>query len=406
MEQTAMTLTQRKTEPVCDAVRALRHKGLWAAFGGACAFIVFMGVGRFAFTVLLPGMMTGYGFSADVAGMMASWNYAGYLMGVLLMRKEKPGQRRFMLFVALLLVSVLTTAVMAFVKEWYLLHTIRFLAGFASGACFVLCSSIVLDTLAATKQPVLAGLLYSGVGTGIAASGLAAGPLEAVGHAQAGWLGMAVLCLPLAAVAAVTLHPARNDAPPTVAPKSITVTRKKDNKKYVLLVIAYFLEGFGYIIAATFLVTLVQDVTSSPGIARATWIGTGCAAALSAPLWRLAANKSYLPMLILAFLLQAVGVVLPILSSSTIAVLGSGLLLGGTFMGITVLALQYGVSLSGTSSANTVAVMTALYGVGQILGPIVAGAAGFYIAFAVSAMSLLGGAGLLLASNLINTKQG
>lgn len=405
MEQAAMTFTQKNTGSVCgDAMKAHVHKGMLTAFGGACAFIVVMGIGRFAFTALLPGMMAAHGFGEDVAGMMAGWNYAGYLAGVLLMRKEKPGQRRFNLFTVFLLVSVLTTAVMGFAREWYFLHAIRLLAGFASGACFVLCSSIVLDTLAAIKRPVLAGLLYSGVGVGIAVSGLTAGPLEATGGSGAAWLGMAALCLPLASVSAVALHPERNYAPPPVASGDISTMQQKGNPKYIVLLIAYFLEGFGYIIGATFLVTLVQDVTNSPGIARATWIVTGCAAALSTPVWRLAARRGYLPMLILAFILQAVGVLLPILSHSTIAALSGGLLLGGTFMGITVLALQYGVFLSGKPSANTVAVMTALYGVGQILGPIVAGGKGCYTAFVVSAISLLAGAGLLLAANFIKNK--
>ena len=384
------------------------YPGILTALGGACAFIVVMGIGRFAFTALLPGMMASHGFGDDVAGMMASWNYAGYLAGVLLMRKEKPGQRRFNLFAVFLLLSLITTAGMGLVKEWYLLHTSRFLAGFASGACFVLCSAIVLDTLAAVDRPVLAGLLYSGVGAGIAISGLTAGPLEATGGCAVAWLGMAALCLPLAAVSVFALRPSRNYALPLPAASGdICSAQKKASSKYVLLLIAYFLEGFGYIIGATFLVALVQNVTNSPEIAKASWIVTGCAAALSAPVWRLlAARKGYLPVLTCAFALQAAGTLLPVLSSSTFAALGGGLFLGGTFMGITVLSLQYGVLLSGKPSANTVAVMTVLYGAGQIIGPIVASEMGFYLAFVVSAASMLAGGGVLFVARYLCRKGG
>jgi predicted MFS family arabinose efflux permease len=387
-----------------DWQKRRENKGVLAALGGVCAFMVVMGIGRFAFTAVLPGMMAFHGFGEDVAGVMGGWNYAGYLAGVLLMRKEKPGQRRFNLFVVFLLMSLVTTAGMGIAKAWHLLHAIRFLAGFASGACFVLCSSIVLDTLAAINRPGLAGLLYSGVGAGIALGGLAAGPLEATGGSEAAWFGMAALCIPLVAVSVFALRPSHN-YPQPAASGGASAAQGKVNSRYVLLLIAYFLEGFGYIIGATFLVVLVQNVTNSPEIAKASWIVTGCAAALSAPVWRVAARRGYLPMLMLAFVVQAAGALLPILSHSSVAALGAGLLLGGTFMGITVLSLQYGVLLSGRPSANTVAVMTALYGVGQIIGPIVAGGKGFYTAFVVSAVSLLAGAGLLLAASIIKREQ-
>lgn len=382
------------------------NKGILTALGGACAFITFMGIGRFSFTALLPGMMDFHGFGDDVAGMMASWNFAGYLLGVMLMRREKPGKRRFNLFTAFLLVSLITTAGMGFVTEWYLLHAMRFLAGFASGVCFVLCSAIVLDTLAAVNRPVLSGVLYSGVGTGIAISGLTAMPLQALGGSPAGWVGMALLCIPLACVAVFALRPGRNFAPPlSAATGNTNAEQKKANPKYILLTAAYFLEGFAYIIGTTFIVALVQEITASPEIAQASWLMTGVAAAISVPIWRLlVARTSYLQMLILAFVLQAAGTFLPILSNTTVAALGGGLLLGGTFMGITALSLQYGIQLSGKPSANTVAIMTIFYGIGQIIGPMVAGGMGLQIGFIISAVSMLAAAGLLLAASLIKQK--
>ena len=383
------------------------QKGILTALGGACAFIIAMGIGRFAFTALLPGMMSYHGFSDAVAGIMGSWNFVGYLAGVLLARKEKPGQRRFFLFTFFLLLSLITTAGMGFAREVPLQHAIRFMAGFASGMCFVLGSSIVLDTLSAINRPVLSGLLYSGVGAGIVVSGVSAGPFEAIGGPPLGWLGMAALCVPLVAISIFALRPGRNYAPPL--PQASTVaspTQKKTGIKYKLLIISYFLEGFGYIIGTTFIVALVQDVTNSPEIARTSWIMTGAAAAVSVPIWKLlATRKGYMPMLILAFVLQAIGALLPVMSSSAIAALGGGLLLGGTFMGITTLSLQYGVLLSGKPSANTVAVMTALYGVGQIIGPIVAGGMGFHVAFVISAVSMLAAAAILFTARLISDKQ-
>ncbi len=379
----------------------LPGNGMLPAIGGLCAFVVVMGIGRFVYTVLLPGMMDAYGFGADVAGMMAAWNYAGYLAGVLAMRGEKPGLRRYVLFVAFLAVSLASTAGMGLARTPVPWHALRFTAGFASGACFVLCSSIVLDTLAACNRPVLAGLLYSGVGTGIALGGIAAGPLESAGGPAAAWPGMAALCLLPALAACVALRPGVNRIPAGPAPAPDARPDPGQGRRYAILLLAYFLEGFGYIIGATFLVALVKSATNSPEIARASWIVTGVAAALSTPAWRYAARGGYLRMLVSAFLLQGAGALLPVLSSAPAAALASGLLLGGTFMGITMLSLQYGVALSGRPSAHTVAVMTALYGAGQIIGPFVAGftARGqdFFLAFVLSGASLFVAAGLLLA---------
>ncbi|MDL2317401.1 YbfB/YjiJ family MFS transporter [Desulfovibrio sp. OttesenSCG-928-A18] len=380
--------------------------GILPCLGGLCALVTVMGIGRFAYTALLPGMMEQYAMGEALAGAMAAWNYAGYLAGVLLARGEGPGRRRYVLFALFLLLSLCSTAGMGLVHTIPLWHGMRFLGGLASGVCFVLCSSIVFDTLAMANRPGLAGLIYSGVGCGIALGGIAAGPLVRLGGQAGAWLGMAGICLPLALAALVFLRPQVNMAPPVVAKagqgaKDQSANPSRTKKGYRLLLFIYFLEGFGYIIGTTFLVALIKDASNSPQLAATSWIVTGCAAAVSAPLWRLAARRGgYLPMLCLSFALQGVGVLLPALFNSVPAALAGGLLLGGTFMGITVLSLQYGVALSGKASAYTVAVMTAVYGVGQIIGPFVAGLAGqgngFAPAFIISACALFLGAALLL----------
>lgn len=364
--------------------------------------MVVMGIGRFAYTVLLPGMMATHGFGEDTAGMMAAWNYAGYLAGVLAMRKEVPGLRRYVLCVFFFVLSFVTTAGMGLGVSIFYLHVFRFLGGLASGACFVLCSAIVLDTLMAVRRPALAGFLYSGVGSGIALGAIVAGPLEKMAGPDIAWIGLSLLCVPLVLTSCIFLRPGVNRVPDvgTLAPP----LRGKESgaRGYGILLGAYFLEGFGYIIGTTFLVALVHESVQLPGIGRIAWIVTGCAAACSAPLWRLAVRGSYLSVLIPAFLLQAVGMLLPALSASPVAAIAAGLLLGGTFMGITVLSLQYAVMLSGKPRAHTIAVMTAIYGLGQIIGPVVAGVsakdASFSTAFIISAVSLFIGAGLLLVS--------
>ena len=376
--------------------------GIAALVAGFCALIIAMGIGRFAYTVILPDMMRIYAFDEAVAGMMAGGNYVGYLAGALVMRSEKPGMRRYVLLAFWLVLSVLTTGGMGLTHDERFWHLLRFFSGVASGGVFVLASAIVFDALAATGRMALSGFLYSGCGMGIALGGIFAPLFINCFGPDGAWLGVALLCIPLAIFAGVYLHPSRVPSLPihNTAPALACTTHNTptvDNAlrvAFMLLLVPYFLEGFGYSIGTTFLVTVVRITTESPALAGASWVITGLAAALTTPLWRLAAVRGgYAPMLALAFALQGLGMLLPVFFSSAAAGLGSGLLLGATFLGITVLSLQYGVSLSNKPSAHTIAMMTVIYGIGQIIGPFVAGftaqgSGAFGFSFAVSAASL------------------
>lgn len=386
-------------------MRPSYKNGLLQTLGGLCTLVVVMGIGRFAYTAILPYMMEHYQLTEKTVGAMAAWNYTGYLVGVLAMFREKAGMRRYILLTAFLIVSFLSTFAMGLTEQVYLWNIIRFIAGVASGACFVLCSSIVLDTLATINKPVFAGILFSGVGTGIALSGISTQPLvDTVGTGNT-WLVTALLCIPLITFALITLRPQKNFSLSSNSNTHATAPQKVA-KGYYLLILIYFLEGFGYIIGTTFLVSLVKTTTQSASLASSAWIITGIAAAISAPLWRYAARSGYHNMLIIAFLLQGIGVILPILSTAPVVILSGALLLGGTFMGITVLALQYGISLSGKPSAYTIAILTGVYGVGQILGPAVTGLVshqqGFQTAFILSAISLFLAAILLILKSMIS----
>ena len=388
----------------------LYKNGILQTFGGLCALLVALGIGRFVYTALLPAMMSAHALDTKTAGSIAAWNLIGYLIGLLAMRNETHGKRRYMLFVFCFLMTIVTIAAMGFVHTSIPWHIIRFICGVVSGACFVLCSSIVLDTLMALGKPALAGFLYSGVGCGIAIGAILTSPLKALSGPDGAWIWMALVCIAPGIVALVALRPSVNRAPAAQG-RTASANGNKSGKPqpgYLTLLVAYGLEGFGYIIGMTFLVALVQTTTNSPALAGLSWVVVGCAAAVSAPLWRFAARKGYLPMLIAALTLQAAGALLPAFATTIPLILLGGLLLGGTFMGIVVLALQYGVTLSGRSSAHTVAILTGVYGIGQIIGPYVAGVSAqgrdFKFAFALSSASLFLAALLLIVNALQRRK--
>jgi MFS family permease len=171
------------------------------------------------------------------------------------------------------------------------------------------------------------------------------------------------------------------------------------------LIVSYGLVGFGYIITATFIATLVRTSTEIRHIEPVIWLVVGLSAAPSVPLWiwigqRWGNDRS----LALACLVEAVGVAMSVLSTSALAVIVSATLLGGTFVGITAIGLVHARHLSTGDPRRSIAFMTAAFGAGQIIGPTFAGYAyGLSDSFLVP--SLVAAAALLLAAGLaVNTR--
>ena len=328
-----------------------------------------MGIGRFAYTALLPPTQRALRLGDDGAGAIASANLVGYLLGVLAARQiaARPG-RGAALRVALA-VTVLATAGSAATVSPAAWGALRLAAGAASGFVFVLASAAALEA-----APTLAGVLYAGVGAGIAASGAVAALTPATAGFGSAWLVLAAAAALLAIPAWRHLATA---APPSPAHAAAPATGPAPGHDLELpcLAAAYFLEGLGYIVSGTFTVAAVRRTPGLEGLAPWTWVLTGLAAAPSALLWAAAGQRfGTRPALATAYFLQAIGMSLPSVSTSRGAALAGAALFGGTFMGITTLAMAAGRSLAPAAPGRIVGTLTAVYGVGQILGPLLAGA--------------------------------
>jgi len=170
---------------------------------------------------------------------------------------------------------------------------------------------------------------------------------------------------------------------------------------HVLLFAAYFLEGIGYIVTGTFLVAIVEGTPGLQGIGADVWIVVGLAVIPSVAFWAaLAGRASYARALAGAYVLQAVGIVLPIAGGS-VAAFASAVLFGGTFAGITALTLSLAGHLAPGRSARLIGMLTAVFGVGQMIGPVLAGfivsrAQDFTPALAAASALVLAG-GVLMA---------
>ena len=339
--------------------------------GGILALAAAMGIGRFAYTPILPAMQEAEGLDAAQAGLLAAANYGGYLAGAILVAVAVPGPARSRVLRLSAVAVAVTTAMMAVTTGLAAWGGVRFLSGLASAGVLVLASGLVLDDLRRQGRASLSGWLFSGVGLGIVTSGIV---VRATGD-RLGWRGD---WFALALLATVAIYPCWRWLPlvrsETLPPATVPPTQPNAiSGALAFLFVAYFLEGIGYIVTGTFLVAIVDRTPGLQGIGADVWIVVGLAVIPSAVLWgTLAGRVGYARALTCAYLVQGVGIVLPILGGAG-AAFASAVFFGGTFAGITVLTLTLAGSLAPSGSARLIGMLTAVFGVGQMIGPVLAG---------------------------------
>ena len=349
--------------------RRVRHPAL-LALAGLLSLAVGIGIGRFAYTPILPYMSAGLDLAKSEAGLIASANYLGYLLGALgAAWRAVPGDARFWLLGALA-VSGLSTSAMAFTTSLGAFLLLRFVGGAAGALVMVLASSLVMDRLAAAGRDGWAAVMYAGVGSGIAISSLAV-PAAASGDGdwQAPWFLCGALCLALS-VPVMLLLP-RPQGPARAAPGAPSGTR---NGGLLRLITAYGLVGFGYVITATFVADMVRADPVLQPAEHLVWLCVGLTAAPSVALWGWAGRRwGNERAFALGCLVEAVGVALSVLGGGIWSILLAAGLLGGTFVGLTAIGLIEARHRSGGDPRRILALMTAAWGLGQMVGPTLAG---------------------------------
>jgi predicted MFS family arabinose efflux permease len=352
---------------------ALRNGGVSAwrlAFGGMLAMAAAIGIGRFVYTPILPEMIADLGLSRGEAGLIASGNFFGYLLGAIATTLPGlPGSRRSWL-VAGLAGNALALAATAWVDSLPALIAARALGGVASAFILVFAAAIVLDALSAAGRGALAALLFSGIGVGVIVSATAVSLLIAARVPWQGlWLAAAVLAT-LALAAVPRLVPAAADRGRSDPPDA----NAGPLRRVWALILAYGLFGFGYIITATFIVDIVRGTAVLVPLEPYVWVCFGLGAAPSVLLWnaiarRLGAVGAYA----VASLVQAFGIAASVLWISPAGIIAAAVLLGGTVVGLTALGLVAARGLSRGDPRSVLAWMTVAFGAGQMVGPSVGG---------------------------------
>ncbi|VWD39163.1 MFS transporter [Burkholderia lata] len=364
--------------PVDDADRRARTAALACMVGLA----VVLGVGRFAFTPLLPLMLADGSIGLKAGGWLASANYAGYFVGAVSCAALRVAPARMVRIG--LVATVLLTAAMGVGHLLPVWLAVRFVAGVVSAWTFVFVSQWGLRRLAELHAPEWSGVIYAGPGVGIVVTGLIGSALAGQ-RAASGWLGFAALSAVLSVAiwrtfAATPAHavPPGAAAPHAAAATAATAAMQAHKRSHradaAWLVVLYGMPGFGYIITATFLPVIARAALPAgspwpdlfwPMFGAALIVGAITAA-------RLPGHWDNRLLLAAGCATQALGIAAGIVWPNAAGFSIGSALLGLPFTAITLFAMREARRLHGERAAGLMGYATASYGVGQILGPLVA----------------------------------
>jgi MFS family permease len=345
-----------------------RNSNIAILTAGILSLVIGVGVGRFAFTSLLPPMLSDT-LNLTFAGILASANFAGYLSGSILAVFITNIHTKVLLFRLGIALCILTTLILGITEHETAWLLARIVAGFGAAMALVVGSAMVMTKLNFDDKTRAMGIHFSGIGVSILLSDLVVRAIMGWGGSwHQAWLGLTLLAAVL--------------APYVIRILSFDHTVKQNATHHrfsfaiftpftLLLIVAYFAEGVGFVVQGTFLPDIINSVKGLEGYGGYTWLLVGIAGIPSSIVWmRLAHRYGSLNMIIVAMMLQVVGILIPTLTHAPLLNLLSGILYGGTFVGLVALFLNLGGRLAGANPVVLMGALTSAYGIGQVTAPL------------------------------------
>lgn len=334
---------------------------------GILTLVAVMGIGRFSLTPQIPVMISDGILTLSSAGILASMNYIGYLLGAIHVSRMKSGHAFFLK--TGLAATVFVTLCSAFTTSFLIQCIFRFIAGVGGAWALIIVTSWTQLVLAKNQSFRLSAAVFTGPGLGITLSGLLAWILSSSGFSSSqAWIvyGLtAFLCLVMV----------WRQLPVNFA--TVSLQHKNSSLSFSLkkLVVTYTLAGFGYILPATFLSQMAHTAFPQSQLSAFFWPLFGISAVTGVALAILSQNRSDTrTALSLAMILQGAGVSAGVIIPGVQGLLISTVLTGLGFLSIMQLTMRLARELSDGSLSGTVGVLTAGYATGQLAGPLISSA--------------------------------
>ncbi|MGV8894633.1 MAG: YbfB/YjiJ family MFS transporter [Burkholderiaceae bacterium] len=339
---------------------------------GIFSLILVLGVARFSYTPLLPLMQQQAGLGVAEAGWLAAINYAGYLTGAIIASLISDLVLKDRLYRIGMVLAIVSTAVMGMTTDITIWALSRYIAGLSSAAGMLLGTGLILNWLIRHNHRSELGIHFAGIGIGIAGCAAAVTLFSP-------WLDWRQQWFAFTALGCLLLVPALRWLPaPDQSGLTKTGQKMEDHPPSPLylriFMAAYFCAGIGYVVSATFIVAIVNKLPGLAGQGNLVFLAIGIGAAPACINWDLIARRTGdLNALILASVLQIIGILLPVMVGGLFAALFGALLFGGTFIGMVSLVLSMAGRYYPTRPAKMMGKMTLSYGAAQIIGPAITG---------------------------------
>jgi predicted MFS family arabinose efflux permease len=345
-----------------------RNNNLSILIAGIISVIIGLGVARFAFTSLLPPMLEGF-LTVTFAGLLAAVNFAGYLSGSIFSMFIKDINQKVLLFRMGIVLCILTTFILGVTENETIWFISRIIAGFGAAMAFVVGSAIVMTKLNFENKTKAMGIHFSGIGFSILTTDLVSRAVLSSGYDwKSSWLVLSAFAI-LASIYAMYFLCFDKKV------KTQVVKHKFDFSLFtpfvILIIIAYFTEGVGFVVQATFLPDIINTLEGLEGYGNLTWTLVGLAGIPSCIIWmNLASRKGSVNIIIIALFVQMIGILIPTFTTNVYMNLLSGVLYGGTFVGLVGLFMNLSGKLAGSNPVILMGAVTTSYGIGQVIAPL------------------------------------
>jgi predicted MFS family arabinose efflux permease len=345
-----------------------RNNNLSILIAGIISVIIGLGVTRFVFTSLLPPMLDDF-ITVSFAGILASLNYVGYLAGSIFSMFIKDINQKVILFRIGIFLCIVTTVILGISENQTIWLIARIFAGFGAAMAFVVGSAIVMTKLTFESKTKAMGIHFSGIGFSILVTDLISrAVLGSGGDWKDSWIILSVFALIVSMYAIYILSFDKEV-------KTNVVKHKFDKSLFspfaILIIIAYFTVGVGFVVQATFLPDIINTLEGLDGYGNLTWTLVGVAGIPSCIIWMNLAHKyGSVNIIIITMLLLMAGILIPTLTSNIYMNLLSGVLYGGTFVGLVGLFMNLGGKLAISNPVVLMGAVTTAYGIGQVIAPL------------------------------------